>query len=57
MTEKIVRCPYCVLDDQSKPMSERPAWFICEQCGHTVIPEDPDFKCSCRECLKLKRAA
>jgi hypothetical protein len=57
MTEQIVRCPYCILDDQFRPMLQRSVWFICEQCGHTVIPEDPDFKCSCRECLVLKRAA
>jgi len=21
-----------------------PGWFICEQCGHIVIPEDPRFQ-------------
>jgi rubrerythrin len=35
----------------------RPEWFICEKCGHVLIPEDPDFKCSCRNCLEMKRAA
>jgi hypothetical protein len=29
---------------------QRPSWFVCEQCGHVVIPDDPDFKCSCRRC-------
>jgi hypothetical protein len=57
MADQSVSCPYCILGDQCKPMLQRPAWFICEQCGHIVIPEDPDFKCSCRDCLKLKRAA
>ena len=55
MAEQIVRCPYCMVDDESAPMLRRPEWFICEQCGHVMIPEDPDFRC--RNCLKLKRAA
>ena len=45
------------LRDRFRPMLQRPAWFICEQCGHVVIPEDSDFKCSCHNCLKVKRAA
>jgi hypothetical protein len=53
MAEQIVRCPYCTLGDQSASTLQRPAWFICEQCGHIVIPEDPDFKCACRDCLWL----
>jgi hypothetical protein len=57
MTEQVVCCPYCALGDLFRPMLQRPAWYVCEQCGHTVIPEDPDFKCSCRDCLELKRAA
>jgi hypothetical protein len=57
MAEQIVRSPYCMLGDQNAPMLRRPAWFICEQCGHIVILEDLEFKCSCRDCLKLKRAA
>jgi hypothetical protein len=54
---EVVRCPYCVLDDDFRPPLQRPPWFICEQCGHVVIPEDRDFKCSCRKCLELSRAA
>jgi hypothetical protein len=57
MAGQIVCCPYCMLGDESAPMLQRPEWFVCERCGHIVIPEDPDFKCSCRDCLKLKRAA
>jgi hypothetical protein len=57
MAEKLVRCPYCILGDNSRPMLQRPVWFICDQCGHIVIPEDPDFKCACRKCLELSRAA
>jgi len=57
MAAQIVRCPYCILGDQGKPMLQRPTWYVCEQCGHTVIPDDPGFKCSCRKCIALRRAA
>jgi hypothetical protein len=57
MAEQIVCCPYCVLGDKSRPMLRRPGWFICEQCGHVVIPEDAGFRCSCSNCAKVKRAA
>jgi len=57
MAEQIIRRPYCMLGDQSRPMLQRSEWFICEQFGHVVIPEDPDFKCCCRNGPKVKRAA
>jgi hypothetical protein len=41
MAEKIVRCPHCVLGDQFMPMLKRPAWYVCEHCGHTLLPDDP----------------
>jgi hypothetical protein len=47
MAEQVVRCPYCVLGDHFRPMLQRPEWYVCEQCGHTMIPDDPEFKCSC----------
>ena len=31
--------------------------FACPQCGHLSMPADPDFKCSCSNCLKLNRAS
>ena len=60
MADPIVPCPYCTLSDEHKPTSRRPTWYVCEQCGHTVIPEDKDFKCSkcsCRNCPRVRRAA
>ena len=58
MADEIVRCPYCVLGDNFKQMLSRPAgWFLCKKCGHTVKPGDPDFKCSCRKCMEMNRAA
>ena len=57
MTEKLVRCPYCVAGDEFRPLLHRPGWYVCEECGHMVIPDDPDFKCPCKNCLELHRAA
>jgi rubrerythrin len=57
MAEQILRCPYCILGNDFRPMLQRPDWYVCEQCGHTVIPVDPEFKCSCRKCLELNRVA
>ena len=55
---EIVRCPYCVLDDHFRPMlSKREGWFICSKCGHTAIPENPEFKCFCQKCGEMNRAA
>jgi hypothetical protein len=55
--QHIIRCPYCVLGDEFRPMLQRPGWFVCEVCCHTVLPDDPVFKCTCPNCLKLQRAA
>ena len=58
MAEQIICCPYCVLCDQARLMLPRPGgWFICLQCGHTAIPDKPEFKCFCLNCGLLIRAA
>jgi hypothetical protein len=31
MADEVVRCPYCVLGDDFRPMLQRPEWFIREQ--------------------------
>ena len=38
MAENVVHCPYCVLGDDFRLMVQRPGWFICENCGHIMIP-------------------
>jgi hypothetical protein len=40
MAEQIVRCPYCMLGDQGKPMLQRPTWYVCERCGHALTRSD-----------------
>jgi DNA-directed RNA polymerase subunit RPC12/RpoP len=58
MDEATVRCPYCVLGDHFRSMLSRPeGWFVCSKCGHTTMPDKPDFKCFCQKCGELKRAA
>lgn len=58
MAEQIVRCPYCVLGNDFCPMLPKPdGWFICLECGHTAMPIDPAFRCFCKKCGELNRAA
>ena len=58
MAEQIVRCPYCVLGDDFRPMLPRSGgWFVCPNCIHIAAPEKPEFKCSCKKCRELNRAA
>ena len=57
MPEETIFCPYCILGDNLCPMLERPDWFICEQCGHTLLPGDPEFRCRCQNCMALNEAA
>jgi len=56
MTEEIVRCPYCVLGNHLRPMLLKPeGLFICQKCGHTAVPTNPDFKCFCQKCGEMRR--
>jgi hypothetical protein len=51
----LVCCPHCVVEDQFRPMLPRSGGgFICQNCGHTAIPEKPEFSQNCGE---LNRAA
>jgi hypothetical protein len=58
MADQIVRCPYCVLGGECRPMLARAEyWFTCQKCGHIAMPWEPEFKCFCQKCSKLSRAA
>ena len=55
ITMSAVRCPYCVLDDEFRQMiSILNGRFVCSKCGHSAIPSDESFKCSCWRCLELR---
>jgi hypothetical protein len=51
----VVRCPYCVLDDEFRAMIVRPGGrCVCDKCGHSAVPSDKEFTCSCRKCFELR---
>jgi hypothetical protein len=52
--EKQVCCPYCIVDDEFRPMAVvAEGRLICESCGHIVFPNDMAFKCPCQKCLEI----
>jgi hypothetical protein len=58
MVKQVLRCPYCVLGDDFRPMLRKlEGWFMCSKCGHTSNPRKRHYKCSCRKCEELNRAA
>jgi len=58
ITEKIERCPYCLVGDEFRLMIQRSeGWFMCTKCGHTAMPDQAEFKCFCKKCGELNRAA
>ncbi len=51
----VVRCPYCVVGDEFRPMVVHlDGRLICAKCGHLVNPRDRNFKCSCSQCSNLR---
>ena len=58
MLQETVRCPYCVLDSEFRPMFRKgKKSFVCVSCGHSSIPDEPYAKCPCSRCRKLNRLA
>lgn len=54
--ERIIRCPYCRIGDEFRPMAIRvEGWLQCDNCGHNAMPLDPEFKCSCSKCDSVSR--
>jgi hypothetical protein len=55
MTERVVRCPYCVVGAEFMPMiALTNGAFACGKCGHLEIPGDDDFRCHCPKCIELR---
>ena len=55
-TVLIIRCPYCFAGVEFGPMiAHKDGRFVCRDCAHTVRPGVPDYRCSCRHCLRLSR--
>jgi len=57
MSQEIIRCPYCVLDSEFRPMFRTSKLFVCASCGHTVVPDDAYAKCPCPRCDRMNTAA
>ena len=59
MSEEIVRCPYCVMGSEFRPMLPRfrKTEFVCVSCGHVATPDDPYLKCPCSRCQEMTRLA
>ena len=52
--EGTVRCPYCVLGLEFRPMvAHVDGRYICNKCGHTTHPSEGKYECPCSKCRKL----
>ena len=52
----IVRCPYCMAGFDFRSMiAHKDGRFVCRDCAHTVRPGMPEYRCTCRPCLRLWR--
>jgi hypothetical protein len=53
----IIRCLYCISGlDFNLMIAHKDGRFICRDCAHTVRPGMSDYRCTCRPCLKLRKA-
>jgi predicted RNA-binding Zn-ribbon protein involved in translation (DUF1610 family) len=57
MPQEIVRCPYCVLGNEFRPMFRRTRKFVCISCGHTTTFDAPYSRCTCPKCQEMTRLA
>src|ERR1035437_8909793 len=48
-----IRCPYCMAGIDFRPMiAYKDGRFVCRDCAHTVRPGEPEYRCTCRTCLR-----
>jgi hypothetical protein len=53
-TTLIIRCPYCLLGIEFRPLTAyKDGRFVCRDCAHTVLPGVPEYRCTCRPCLRI----
>jgi hypothetical protein len=54
----LLRCPYCTVGPDFTPLKAyTDGRFVCDKCGHTVRPGEPNYRCTCRDCRRWKREA
>ena len=57
MTERVLRCPYCVVGNEFMPMiALADGAFVCAKCGRLEIPGKDDLKCHCSRCYRVEVA-
>ncbi len=55
-TTLTIRCPYCMVGIEFRPtIAHKDGRFVCRDCAHTVCPGVPEYRCTCRPCLRLSR--
>jgi hypothetical protein len=55
-TTLAIRCPHCMAGIEFRPMiAYKDGRFVCRDCAHTVLPGVPEYRCTCRPCLRLFR--
>jgi len=53
-TTLVIRCPHCLIGIERKSMvAYKDGRFVCRDCAHTVRPGVPEYKCTCRPCVRL----
>jgi hypothetical protein len=49
----IFRCPHCMVGIEFRSMiAYKDGRFVCRDCAHTVYPDVPEYRCTCRPCLR-----
>jgi hypothetical protein len=55
-TTLVIRCPHCLVGIECRPMiAYKDGRFVCRDCAHAVRPGVPEYRCSCRPCLRIAR--
>ena len=55
-TALTICCPHCVVGIEFRPMiAYKDGRFVCRDCAHTVRPCVPEYRCTCRPCLRMER--
>ena len=55
-TTLTLRCTHCVVGIEFRPMlAHKDGRFVCRDCAHTVRPGVPEYRCTCRPCLRMER--
>jgi hypothetical protein len=54
MTEQ-PRCPYCVANDDLRPMlTLSDGGHVCPKCWHIIPPPNSVYVCDCVQCLEFR---